>query len=131
MAKQQDVLNAFKAKVKNIVGTSLNNRIYLDRGIERGTTPDMPYAIFFVVDDQDENLLGNEVINNTNIQVTFFGKEDDGVVALRNISDTLVDEIDRSTLDNGMTVRVNIKGITIISDVNDQNVQIVTEFNVR
>lgn len=126
--KQQTVINAFYDAVKTSVGTALGNRIYDWESIDDSV---LPIAVYMVITDEDEVLLGDGRINNTFIQVSFFGKKSAGTRTLRAISDTLVEDLDGLILSNDMTVRVINKGIMIITDVNDQTVNILTEFNIR
>lgn len=128
MSKQQSIIDAFYTAIVDSVGTQLGNRISDWQEREMSV---LPIAAYMVITDQDENLLGEGRINNTFIQVSFFGKLDDGVKTLRAISDTLVEDLDGLTLSNSMTVSVPNKGIQIITDVNDQTVHIMTEFNIR
>lgn len=128
MSKQQSILDAFYTAIKDSVGTALGNRIYDWSSIDDNT---LPQAVYMVITDKDENLLGEGRINDTFIQVSFFGKKTASVKTLRAISDTLVENLDGLRLSNGMTVGIINKGITIITDVNDQTVNILTEFRIR
>lgn len=128
MSKQQDVLNAFRAEIITAVGTELGGRVYDATAIDDSV---MPLAIYSVITDTDEVLLGDGRINNTNIQVSFFAKKSQGVSTIRGISDDFVEYIDGYRLSNDMVVGVVLKGLTLINDINDENVQIITEFNVR
>lgn len=125
---QQSVLDAFYTELVAGVGTELGNRIYDNGSIDNQT---LPLAIFSVITDEDERLLGDGRINNTNIQVSFFGKKDQGVSTIRGIADTFVEHIDGLQLSNDMYVKVVLKGSQLVSDVNDLNVQILCEFNIR
>ena len=128
MSKQQSIIDSFYTAIVDSVGTQLGNRI--SDWQERDMSV-LPMAAYMVITDQDENLLGEGRINNTFIQFSFFGKKDDGNKTLRAISDTLVEDVDGLILSNNMTVKVINKGITIITDVNDQTVNILTEFQIR
>jgi len=126
--KQQDILDAFYNKVIDIIGDDIGNRLYDNIGIDN---KQLPLAVFYVIADLDEYLLGDGQINNSNIQVSFFGKKTEGIRTLRTISDKLVEGILGEKLSNDMLVKVTNKGTVIISDVADETVQIITEFNIR
>jgi hypothetical protein len=128
MAKQQSILDSFFDELIAGVGTELGNRIYDNVSIDDQT---LPLAVYTVITDEDERLLGDERLTNTNIQVSFIGKKSKGVSTIRGISDTFVEYIDGRRLSNDMVVKVVLKGISLISDVNDPNIQIITEFNIR
>ena len=127
MGKQQDILDVFYTEIIAAVGTELGNRVY------DGMAPDdatLPLATYNVITDIDINLLGNDVINDTNLQVSFFAKKSLGVSTIRNISDTFVEYVHGLRLSNGMLSKVVNKGITLIEDTNDETVQILTEVQI-
>jgi len=124
--KQGDLLKSFYNKLVEIIGDDLPNKIYEN-------PPDqyvLPLVKYFIIADVDTPILGGFRINNTYIQVSFFAKKSEGIPIIRTISDKLVEEIDGSKLDNGLIVSVTNKGVTTISDVKDETIQIITEFKI-
>lgn len=126
--RQQTVLNLFRDQIIASIGVELGDRVY------DMIAPDdfaLPLATYSVTTDQDIALLGDERINETFIQVSFFGEKSLGVSTLRTLVDNFIEYIDGYTLSNGMLVRVISKGFTLINDLNNQNVMIICEFQIR
>ncbi len=126
--KQQAILDLFYDQLIIGVGTELENRIY---DLIPKDNKVLPLARYSIVTDQDQVLLGDGRINNTNIQVSFFGEKTKGTRTIRAISDTFVDYIDGFTLSNGLSVMIVNKGFSIVNETDDQDIQIITEFLIK
>lgn len=131
-SRQQDIINLIFNAIIDSVGPEVGNRVYDSQAdATRDGVVTLPLITHSVITDNDELLLGDGRINNTFIQVSFFGKKSEGVPTLRNIKDNFLEFIDGYILSNGMSVRIENKGITLISDIQDESVHILTELNIK
>ncbi len=122
MIEQQTIINSIYTVIKEAVGDSIGNRIYEFQGPDDET---IPYITFQIISDVPIYNFKDE-LTDLDFQVNLWGEKKYGVNTLRSISDTLVNELNRKEIEEGV-IKVISKGeIEIV----DEFINIRTEYNI-
>lgn len=128
LVSQQNIIDAIYAKILASIGSDLGNRVY---ELEAVQDADLPLCIYTVAGDTPEYHMNGESLD-CDVQVQLFGWKKNGSKALRTITDTLIEAIDRKQInitgyDNEICFITNRGVITSEQDV----IEIRIEFNIR
>lgn len=123
---QQALINSFYNKIKNSVGSVVGNRIY---NLIAPNNFDLPLITFSVVADSPKLLLNNEYHIDVNLQVNIFGHRDNGAAVLRNINETLFEDLHGFEIDSIGTVSNTVRGITELNTDAD-TISVRSEYRV-
>ena len=123
----QNIQDAIYKAISNSIGLSNPSEQLIDVfELEAPQDTALPVCTFQIVTDVVTPGLSKSISEDMTLQVNFFGKKKEGSKVLRTISDTLFDDLDRSTLDldiRGAVVQGTIHGIATIEDKEILNIR--------
>lgn len=132
LVNQQNIINAVYSFINTSIGSSNPSGQLIDiYEAEAQQNASLPLCIYQIVTDTPLYHMNDESLD-CDIQVSFFGWKKNGSKALRTISDTLINDLDRNQInitgyDNEIVFITNRGVISIVDDV----IEIRTEFRLK
>jgi len=113
MQKTQLIISDLYEALVNSIGADIGERIFENQATDNTTLPCLTFQIISNIPDY----LFSEEKENVHIQLNMYGAKQIGVNILRSINDTLINDLNRKSLEHGIIKILNKGEVSITENI--------------